>query len=113
MQNTVAEYLLRLHWFVVYLALGRGGFRTFLFRCLTALCGFKSIAGEIEFQDNAVMDESVDCCRCGHLVVKDLSPLGERVFSLAGRDPGLVYQPPIMVGAPDSGLVLHGFQGRD
>ena len=45
---------------------------------LTALLGHSgAVAGDVEFQDDRVVDHSVDGCRRGHWVGEDVLPLGE------------------------------------
>ena len=58
---------------------------------LTALLGHSgAVAGDVEFQDDRVVDHPVDGCGCGHWVGEDVLPLGEDQVGRDAQGPAFV-----------------------
>lgn len=63
----------------------RGG-RILIFRAKRLNIGFgmlQPVAGDVQFDDNAVMHQAIDRGRCGHRILKDALPFGE--WQVAGE----------------------------
>ena len=69
---------------------------------LTTLLGHSgAVAGDVEFQDDRVVDHPVDGRGCGHWVGEDVLPLGEDQVGRDAQGPAFVALGDEAVGSPD------------
>ena len=57
-------------------------------------------------------EAALEAVRSGQIQIR-AGTLHQGLFQLAGEHPGLVHQPPVVVGAPHPGLVLRGLRRDD